>query len=71
MDFQIIDIITYKEGDKMNSKKIIDVKDIEKMQVLKEGESLITKYYIITCKKFQDTYILEWRKDDKKWYLYL
>lgn len=50
----------------MNNKKIIDIKDIEKMQALKEGESLITKHYIITCKKFKDTYILEWRKDENK-----
>lgn len=47
-------------------KKIIYTKDLEKMQALKEGESLITKHYIITCKKFQDTYILEWRKDENK-----
>lgn len=50
----------------MNNKKTIDVKDIEKMQALKDGESLITKHYVITCKKFQDTYILEWRKDENK-----
>lgn len=46
--------------------KKIDIKDIKKTQALKEGESLITKYYIITCKKFQDTYILEWRKAKNK-----
>lgn len=46
--------------------KKIDIKDIEKMQVLKEGESLIKDNYIITCTKFQDSYILEWREDGRE-----
>jgi hypothetical protein len=45
----------------MSNKKVINIKDLEQMKALKEGESLITKNYVITCKKFQDEYIIEWR----------
>lgn len=42
--------------------KKINLSDLQKIQALKQGESLVTSNYIITCKKPLDTYIIEFRK---------
>lgn len=46
----------------MNNKKTIDIKDLTRAQALKQGESLVTSKYIITCQEPLKSYLIEFRK---------
>lgn len=41
--------------------KSINIKDLERAQALKQGESLITSEYIITCQAVGESYLIEFR----------
>ncbi len=47
-------------------KKSININDITRAQALKEGESLVTNNYIITCQEPSKSYIIEFLEGLKR-----